>query len=82
LFEVTRSLSSDKPIHVNHVAGSLGTFMQVNPSVRVYTMNARHHVPIDQKVYEFNLERANNGDPTFTLYSDFHKDFEMPNLSP
>lgn len=66
LFEVTRSFSSNKPIHVNHGCGSLGTYMKVNPSARVFTMHSKYHVPVDFKVLEFNLDRANDGNPVFT----------------
>lgn len=32
----------------------------------MYTMHAKYHVPVNFKVYEFNLEDANNGNPVFT----------------
>ena len=66
LFETVRSFSSNKPINVNHVSGSLGTYMKVNPSVRIYTMHAKYHVPLNYRVLEFNLDIANNGNPIFT----------------
>lgn len=82
MFEVTRSLTTNKAVSVNYGCGSLGTYMKVNPSVRVYTMHKKYHVPLDFKVYEFNIEKANNGKPGFTVFSEFKKDFKMKNLSP
>jgi|LauGreDrversion4_2_1035121.scaffolds.fasta_scaffold157078_2 hypothetical protein len=61
LFEVVRSTTSDKPIGVHYVSGSLGTYMQVNPSVRLFKMHALHHLPIESKVLEFNIDLANQG---------------------
>jgi len=61
LFEIVRSTTTDKPIGVHYVTGSLGTYMQVNPSVRVFKMDARHHLPLESKVLEFNIDLANEG---------------------
>ena len=70
MFEVTRSLSTNKPIGVNHIGGSLGTYMKVNPSVKIYTMHSTFHLPINYKVLEFNIEEANNGKPIFSEFVD------------
>lgn len=67
LFEVVRSLSSNKPINVNHVGGSLGTYMEVNPSVKMFTMHSKYHVPTNYEIYEFNIEEANAGSPRFKI---------------
>jgi hypothetical protein len=45
----------------------MGTYSKVNPSVRLYNMHAQYHVPIDYKVYEFNIEDANKGNPGFKV---------------
>eukprot|EP00347_Sterkiella_histriomuscorum_P003902 403362501 len=82
LFDIIRGKHSDKPIHVNQVAGSLGTFTKVNPSVRIFKMHAKHHVPIEMKVYELDIEEANRGKPRFQLMADFKKDYGLKNLSP
>jgi len=61
LYEVVRSTTTDKPIGVHYITGSLGTYMQVHPSVRLFKMHAKHHVPIESKVLEFNIDLANQG---------------------
>jgi hypothetical protein len=58
-----RSFDSRKPISVNHVGGSLGTYMEVNPSVKMFTMHAKYHIPVDYTIYEYNIEEANAGNP-------------------
>lgn len=82
LFEVTRGLTNNKPISVNYVSGSLGTYMGVNPSVRIYTMHAQYHIPLSFKIYEFDLDIANSGNPVFREYTDFMHEFKMKSLSP
>ena len=56
LYEIVRSTSTDRPIGVHHVAGSLGTYFYVNPSIRLYKMHAKHHVPLDTQILEFNID--------------------------
>ena len=48
----------------------------------MYTMHAKYHIPLDYKVYEFNLEDANNGNPIFKISKELKKDFKMQNFSP
>jgi hypothetical protein len=45
-------------------------------------MHAEHHVPLDFKIYEFNLEHANTIKPEFTLFAEMKKHFKMKSLSP
>lgn len=71
-----------KPIHVDHVAGSLGTYMKVNPTVRIYEMHAKYHIPLENRVYEFNIEEANTIGPSFKLRTEMTKEFGMKSLSP
>jgi hypothetical protein len=53
---ISESEKQGKPLHVDFVTGSLGSYMQVNPSIRLYKMDARNHIPIEMEVYEFNLD--------------------------
>jgi sphingomyelin phosphodiesterase len=46
LYEIVRSTTTHKPIGVHYVTGSLGTYFYVNPSVRLFKMHAKHHLPI------------------------------------
>lgn len=82
LFEVVRSFTSNKPINVNQVTGSLGTYFKVNPSVKILTMHKKYHVPINYKILEFNLEEANKGNPGFKHFADMREEFSMTSLSP
>ncbi|CDW90552.1 ser thr protein phosphatase family protein [Stylonychia lemnae] len=82
LYDVVRAFKSKKPIHVEQAAGALGTYNLVNPSVRIYTMHAKYHIPIEQKTYEFNLDEANSGNFRFRLLTDMKKDFGLKNLGP
>jgi len=56
--------------------------MKVNPSVRLYTLHQKEHIVLNYDVLEFNLEKANRGNPGFTKFFDFKKDFNLKNLSP
>ena len=55
---MSRSISSNRPIGVEYIAGNSGTYF-MDPSVRLYTMHQRHHVPLDFQVYRFDIEKAN-----------------------
>jgi len=59
LYDVTRSLKNDQAIGVEYIAGSLGTYGYVNPTLRSYTMHKKYHVPENFIVYEFNIDKAN-----------------------
>ena len=61
LYEIVRSTTTDNPIGVHYVTGSLGTYFYVNPSVRLFRMHAKHHLPLETTVLEFNIDRANAG---------------------
>jgi sphingomyelin phosphodiesterase len=84
LYEIVRSTTSDKPIGMHYVSGSLGTYLQVNPSVRIFKMHAKHHIPIETKVLEFNIELANQGIFEFKEVESKPKTYDpiMKNLSP
>jgi hypothetical protein len=60
--------------------------MKVNPSVRIYTMHSKYHIPLDFKVLEYNIEEANliekGQNPQFSEYSFLKRDFKMKNFSP
>lgn len=56
--------------------------MKVNPSVRIYDMHAEHHIPLDFRVYSFDIEQANTKEPSFQLMTSMKKDFNLKNLSP
>lgn len=86
-FDVSRSLTSNKPIGVEFIAGNSGTYDAMDPTVRLYTMHKTHHVPLEFSVYRQDIEKANEQaklgkEPPMDLYTDFKRDFELANLSP
>jgi hypothetical protein len=54
-----RSLSTNKPIAVEYIAGISGTF-DFNPTVRLYQMDAQYNVPLEFTAYRTQLEESNN----------------------
>jgi sphingomyelin phosphodiesterase len=46
-FDVVRSLSTNKPIGVEFIAGNFGTYDGYNPTARLYQIHAKYHVPLD-----------------------------------
>ncbi len=57
--------------------------MEVNPSVRLYDMDTELLIPLEYRVMEFNLEKANRGEFVgFEEMISFKRDFEMRSLSP
>jgi hypothetical protein len=58
-FSVTRSLSSNKPIGVEFIAGNAGTFDFMDPSLRLYQMDLKSHVPREFSVYRTDIEASN-----------------------
>jgi len=66
------------------VSGSLGTYLFVNPSVRLFKMHAKHHLPIETKVLEFNIEDANREIFEFKEIENKPLDYKgvMKSLSP
>ena len=64
------------------MAGSIGTYMGVQPSVRIYTIDSQLHIPLDYTIWEFNIDEANAGSPNFKQAFTMTKDFSMKDLSP
>ena len=46
-FDIVRSLTTNKPIGVEYIAGNFGTFDSLNPTVRLYQMHRDYHVPLN-----------------------------------
>lgn len=85
-FDVVRSLSTNKPIGVEYIAGNFGTYDGLNPTARLYKMHENYHVPLDFQVFIFDVEKANLfadvKEPEMELFFDFKRDFDLKNLSP
>jgi len=82
LFDVTRSLTSGKPIGVNYIAGSLGAYMKVHPSVRYYKLDYKEVLPRSMVSYNLHLEQANHGDLDMKVLKVLPEGFGMDSLSP
>ena len=83
---MSRSITSNKPIGVEYIAGNSGTYF-MDPTVRLYTMHKSHHVPLDFEVLRFDIEKANEGaregrEPVMDFFMDFKGDFDIQDLSP
>lgn len=61
-YSVTRSLTSNKPIGIEYIAGNSGTFETINPTVRQYEMNLDYHVPQEVTIYRTLMEESNKKD--------------------
>lgn len=65
------------------VCGSITTFIGVNPSYCVYTLDKQTLLPISRKTYSFDIDEANaTGTPNWKLFTDWTNTYGMKNLSP
>lgn len=55
-YSLTRSLSTNKAIGVEFIAGNAGCFDQMDPSLRLYEMSSDYHVPVGLQVYKLDIE--------------------------
>ena len=82
-YSVTRSLTSNKPIGVEYIAGNAGSFGNLDPSFRLYEFNSEFHVPVEFSVYKLDLEESNVRDKVLMeRWFDFAREFEILDLSP
>ncbi len=80
---MTRSLSSNKPINVEFIAGNAGTFDYMNPTIPLYQMDLAHHIPREFSVYRTDIEASNqSGVLVMDHWTDFKRDFSLDDLSP
>lgn len=71
------------PVGIMHVCGSVTTWVGNNPGFCVYEVDAETLLPLKRTTYAFNMETANTkGDITWTAYTNFIKDYALPDLSP
>jgi hypothetical protein len=82
-FEVIRSLSDNKNIGINFIAGSLTTYTNFNPAFTVIELDAEYMLPLNFETYYFNLTEANNGgSPQWEQLHDFVNFYQIPDVSP
>uniref|UniRef100_A0A7S3NWK0 Sphingomyelin phosphodiesterase n=1 Tax=Euplotes crassus TaxID=5936 RepID=A0A7S3NWK0_EUPCR len=83
-FEVIRSVEDRKPIGVNHLASSMTTFTNTNPSFRVITLDADTKLPLKIETHMLDIVEANKDDANaiFSHHHELTEDFNMEDLSP
>mmetsp|Transcript_5628 Transcript_5628/g.6362 ORF Transcript_5628/g.6362 Transcript_5628/m.6362 type:complete len:443 (-) Transcript_5628:63-1391(-) len=83
-FEVIRSFEDGKPIGVNHLAASMTTFTEMNPSFRVITLDKETMLPIKMETHALNIAKANKNDDDaiFKLDHEMIEEYQMEDLSP
>jgi hypothetical protein len=83
LFKVAMSYSQpEKPVGVVGVCGSVTTWSG-QPSFCVYEVDAETLLPVRRLTYAFDINTANSkGQIEWTLYTDYMKDYAIPDLSP
>lgn len=71
-FEVIRSMTDNKNIGLNFIAGSLTTYTGFNPSFTLITLDAEYMVPLNFETYYYNLTEANmeGGSPQWGILHD------------
>lgn len=81
---MTRSLVSNKPIGVEYICGSAGTYgVNLDPVFRLYEMHAQEHVPLEFSVFKNDIQQSNVRDElVMERWLDFKREFEMEDLSP
>jgi len=80
---LVRSVSDNKNIGINFVAGSVTTETEKNPSFHVLEIDAEFFTITNIQTYYFNVTLANlENRPTWTLLHDYISHYEMRDMSP
>lgn len=80
---ITKSFLDNKPIGVNFVAGSMTTYVHMNPSFLSLEIDSEYMLPVSAKTYILNITKANaEGKATWEVGIDYKKDYNMSDLSP
>ena len=83
-FSVVRAIDDKKPVGVIHISPSFTPHTDINPSLRVVTVDAETKLPIKLETYSMNLEKANLDDAyaRFDLLHEFALEYNITDLSP
>jgi len=72
-----------QPIGMNYIVGSATTYQGNTPSFAVMSIDPETMLPVDYKVYAFDLEGANlNDEPNWYLKYNYRDYFNITDLSP
>jgi hypothetical protein len=74
-----RGFDSDKPLGVNYWTGSVSTYSAMNPSFRVFEVDAETMVPVKAHTYVFDVSDPN---PEWKYSYELTEYYEMEDLSP
>ena len=82
-FKIARANDKEgTPIGVMTICGGITTWGG-NPSICVYEVDAETMLPVGRKTYAFDMDAANkNGYIEWDLFTDWLRDYNMPDLSP
>ena len=65
------------------VCGSITTWGGLNPSFCVYELDKETLLPVTRQTWSFDIATANkNGQPEWSIYTDWLNDYGMADLSP
>jgi sphingomyelin phosphodiesterase len=78
-FGIARSYTTGKPIGVQHWTGSVSTFVQINPSFRVFEVDAETMLPVKIHTYIMDIKEEN---PHWKWDHELTEYYNMPDLSP
>ena len=84
-FALNRGYSDEKPFHTQFFAGAMTTYPQMNPSYRVYELDAETLIPVNFKSFYLNISKAANmkkSVPKYELLYQMKQEYTMPDLSP
>lgn len=80
---VTKSVSDNKNIGVNLIAGSLTSYQNMNPSFLVIEVDEETMLPINTQTYYFNITHANlYNEPLWLPLHDLTSYYQLEDLSP
>jgi len=78
-YGTVRSFSSDKPVGIQYWTGSVSTWSAINPSFRVFEVDAETMLPVKAHTYVLNVADAN---PEWKWDHELTEYYNMVDLSP
>lgn len=78
-YGIARSFSTGKPVGVQHWTGSVSTFVQINPSFRMFEVDAETMVPVKIHTYILDIKEEN---PKWKWDHELTEYYNMTDLSP
>lgn len=80
-FSVSRSITNpEKIIGVSQIGASGTTYTDVNPSYALIDIDAETMLPVNFRIFAFDIDEANASDaeqPDWRLFTDYAKDYDL-----